>query len=317
MTQTTAKNTTHQIVSLLTTVLRQNYFSFHGQIYQPDKGVAMGSPISGTMAEIFLQQMENSVIKHLTDTRILSFCTRYVDDILHIYESTLTNPDNIQQYINTIHNNITLSPTMESANTINFLDLSLTRKPTHLIIGIFRKPTSTDTTINFLSNHPLEHKMAAYRYLIHRLYTLPLCKEQQDREWQFITHMAHSNNIPQTFLSRLRRRIQQHNARSKAPAPPPPPTTTTTRNTKWTTFTYTSPQIKKITKLFKHTNVRVAYKCTNTISHLFKPTNKAICPSSPYDRSGIYKLTCMTCNRSYVGQTSRSLRQRYKGYNHL
>ena len=69
----------------------------------------MGSPISGTMAEIFLQQLENSIIKHLTDTRILSFYTRYVDDILLIYDSTRTNPDNILQYINTIHNNITLS----------------------------------------------------------------------------------------------------------------------------------------------------------------------------------------------------------------
>ena len=35
-------------------------------------------------------------------------------------------------------------------------------------------------------------------------------------------------------------------------------------------------------------------------------------PPSPYDRSGIYKLTCMTCNKAYVGQTSRNLRQRYK-----
>jgi len=49
------------------------------------------------------------------------------------------------------------------------------------------------------------------------------------------------------------------------------------------TFTYTSPQIRKITDLFKHTNVRIAYKCTNTILHLFKPTNKALLPSSPYD----------------------------------
>jgi len=53
------KQTTHQIMTLLNTILRQNYFFFLGQIYQPDKGVAMGSPISGTMTEIFLQ-LENS-----------------------------------------------------------------------------------------------------------------------------------------------------------------------------------------------------------------------------------------------------------------
>jgi hypothetical protein len=31
--------------------------------------------------------------------------------------------------------------------------------------------------------------------------------------------------------------------------------------------------------------------CTNTISHLSKPSNKATLPFSPCDRSGIYKLT--------------------------
>jgi len=153
--------TTHQIMTLLSTILRQNYFSFLGQIYLPDKGVAMGSLISSTMAEIFLQQIENSIIKHPIDAKILSFYTRYVDDILLIYDSTRTNPDNILQYVNTIHSNVQLSPMMESENNFHFLDLSITRRPTCLDISIFHKPTSTDTTINFLSNHPLEHKIAA------------------------------------------------------------------------------------------------------------------------------------------------------------
>ena len=37
---------------------------------------------------------------------------------------TRTNPDNILQYVDTIHSNIQLSPTMESENNIYFLDLS-------------------------------------------------------------------------------------------------------------------------------------------------------------------------------------------------
>jgi len=60
-------------MTLVNTILRQSYFSFLGLIYQPDKGVAMGSPISGTMAEVFLQQLENSIIKHLIDAKILFF----------------------------------------------------------------------------------------------------------------------------------------------------------------------------------------------------------------------------------------------------
>ena len=101
-------------MTLLNITLRQNYFSFLGQIYQPDKGVAMGSPISGTMADVFLQQLENSIIKHLIDAKILSFYTRYVDDIFLIYDSTCTKPENILQYIDTTHSTIQLNPTMES-----------------------------------------------------------------------------------------------------------------------------------------------------------------------------------------------------------
>jgi hypothetical protein len=31
---------------------------------------------------------------------------------------------------------------------------------------IYHKTTSTDTTINFFSNYPMEHDIAAYRYYI-------------------------------------------------------------------------------------------------------------------------------------------------------
>ena len=102
----------------------------------------------------------------------------------------------------TIHSSIQLSPTPESDNSVNFLDLSITRNTTHLKIGIYRKPTTTDTTINFLPNHPLEHRMAAYKFLIRRMLTLPLDTEQQHNEWQQILHIALSNNIPQNMLTR-------------------------------------------------------------------------------------------------------------------
>jgi hypothetical protein len=125
--------TTNQIIDLLDTILNQNYLSFLGQFYKPEKGVAMGSPISGTITEIFLQTIEKSIIKHLIDNRTLSFYTRYVDDIFLIYDSAATNPDNILQYIN----NIQLNPTHQT-NNINFLDLAISRKTNHLSINIYR-----------------------------------------------------------------------------------------------------------------------------------------------------------------------------------
>jgi hypothetical protein len=48
-----------QAIGLLNTILSQNYCQFEHSFYQPRKGVTMGSPISGFIAEIFLQYYED------------------------------------------------------------------------------------------------------------------------------------------------------------------------------------------------------------------------------------------------------------------
>jgi hypothetical protein len=47
----------------------------------------MGSPISNIIAEILLQHFETLLIKQLIDTQNIAYYTRYVDDILLIYNS--------------------------------------------------------------------------------------------------------------------------------------------------------------------------------------------------------------------------------------
>ena len=91
----------------------------------------------------------------------------------------------------------------------------------------------------------------------------------------------------------------------------PTPPTTFRHDIKWTTFTYTSPQIRKITNLYKHTNTKIAFNCNDTIAQLLKPANNTTL-HTPYDRSGIYSLTCCTCHQAYVGQASRSLKLHYQ-----
>jgi len=85
-----------------------------------------------------------------------------------------------------MRDNIKLKPTHENHRSINFLDLIITCKQTNLEIDIYREPTTTDTTINFLSNHPIEHKMAAFRYHISRMYSIPLDPEKKQKESKMI-----------------------------------------------------------------------------------------------------------------------------------
>jgi len=73
----------------------------------------MGSPISGLIAEIFLQYYEDVNIKQLLDMKSVELYVRYADHILVIYDTTKINLHTINTYINKIHNNIRLNPTYE------------------------------------------------------------------------------------------------------------------------------------------------------------------------------------------------------------
>jgi hypothetical protein len=66
-------------------------------------------------------------------------------------------------------------------------------------------------------------------------------------------------------------------------------------NKKWVTFTYHGPSVRKVTNLFKRTNLKIALHPTNTIYQELsqKPNN-----TNP---NGIYQLKCNTCKNAYIG----------------
>jgi len=119
---------THQILSLLKAVLTQNYFTFQQRIYQPEQGISVGSPLSGLIAEIFLQHYKDANIKHHLDTKNIAFYARYVDDILIISDTTKIDSHTINDYINNIHSNIKLNPTDKEHDSIDSLDLKILQK---------------------------------------------------------------------------------------------------------------------------------------------------------------------------------------------
>ena len=61
--------TMQQIIALIRLVLSNNYFTFQDKIYQPEKVVSMGSPVSSIITKIFLQYFEDIHITQLLDTK--------------------------------------------------------------------------------------------------------------------------------------------------------------------------------------------------------------------------------------------------------
>ena len=115
------------------------------------------------------------------------------------------------------------------------------------------------------------------------------------REWPTILHIVQRNGFPPTVIQKLRHQIKhktKHTTVHKR----------TNKNKRWATFTYICPQIRKVTNIFKNTNVRIVFRCRINIAKIIRPPKHHDIP--PHNKWGIYQIKCNTCDRSYVGQTS-------------
>ena len=83
-------------------------------------------------------------------------------------------------------------------------------------INIYRKLTGTDTTIHYLSNHPFEQKMVAFRYHINRLITLPITQERKETEWATI-QKTKKQCFPNKYDREAKRKTSTPKAKTNKP----------------------------------------------------------------------------------------------------
>jgi len=125
--------------------------------------------------------------------------------------------------------------------------------------SIYYAKNTIDTTINFLSNHAIEHKMAAFSYHISRVYSLPLTPEKKIKIGNDYT-----NDQKQQLSTKSSTETKPTNTTQNHPCS----IGSNRREEKcWTTFKYYSPQIKKITNLFKRINICIVFRNTKILQH--------------------------------------------------
>ncbi|XP_071950858.1 uncharacterized protein [Antedon mediterranea] len=72
------------IMKLLGLIVNKTYFSFNGNIYRQIQGIAMGSPISPILANLYLEWLEHQAINTAPTNIKPVYWKRYVDDVLAI-----------------------------------------------------------------------------------------------------------------------------------------------------------------------------------------------------------------------------------------
>jgi hypothetical protein len=92
----------------------------------------MGASSSSIISELFLQYTECNFLAPIVNKHGISGYYRYVDDILILYDSSITNILSILHDFNNIHSNLQFTSETEIENNINYLDISIHRTDSDL-----------------------------------------------------------------------------------------------------------------------------------------------------------------------------------------
>ena len=188
----------------------------------------MGSPLRALFANIFMCELENTVIPKIQE--IIKNWTRYVDDTFAIVEAK--NVSQVENELNRFHESIRFTHELEKDNKISFLDVLIKRiendTPSAIEIendtpsasgietSVYRKPTNTDIYINWRAHAPTIWKIATLKSLIKRAFLISSTKAALEEELVHIQSVfCDYNDYPQKLVEtiirdeRTSQRLQQ------------------------------------------------------------------------------------------------------------
>ena len=290
------------------------YFSFQDQFYEQVKGVAMGSPVSPIVANLYMDYFEQKALRTAPTPRLWH---RYVDDTFVIHKEI--HKQEFLQHINSVDPAIqfTVANNKEDG-AIPFLDTIV--KPEAdgtLSITVHRKPTHTDQYLQWDSHNHLSPKFSVIHTLTHRAQTVCINPKLLCKEKAHLGKALTQCKYPKWALDKVEKRLNKPsrgvsdevNNQGTAGAQP---AINEVKTKGHIVIPYTQGLCKSIKKICGRFGIQTHFKGSNTIRNLLvSPKDK----DPMVSRSGaIYWFQCgdLSCDDEYIGETSRPFGERYK-----
>jgi len=158
-------------VELLQLATMQSCFLFNERFYQQIDGVAMGSPLGPTLANMFMSYHEDIWLDNCPEQFRPVYYRRYIDDIIVLFkhESHLSQ---FKEYLNSQHQNIKFTSEKEEGDIMPFLDVLIKRENGSFTTSVYRKQTFSGVYTNFNSFLDKSYKLGLVFTLLHRSYVI-------------------------------------------------------------------------------------------------------------------------------------------------
>ena len=290
-------------------------FYFNNKIYKQIEGVAMGSPLGPSLANIFMSHYEKIWLDDCPLSFKPAYYYRYVDDTFLLFKSK-HHVQLFLDYLNAKHANIKFTSDVEKNNKLPFLDVNITRTNNEFTTAVYRKPTYTGLTTKYDSFTPHKYKSNLVTILIYRAFRLSKDYFTFHTDLEFITNILCKNGFPLNYVQRLTKQFL-----NKIFTTPKINVSTVPKDTIFVKLPFlgSSSYIlkRKITELVirHYTTVDVKFIFTNhNIGSFFNFKDKV---PQTLRSMVVYRYECGSCNAAYLGKTSRNLFMRiheHRGY---
>ena len=143
---------TETLLELTECVLKNNIFEHNSQVFRQLQGTAIGTKMAPSYAILFMSKLEQKLLE--TSTLKPTVWWRYIDDIFFLWDHGEESLKDFIQHLNSVHPTIKFTAEY-SKDTINFLDVKVSKQGTRLVSDLYVKPTDTHQYLDPTSCHPI------------------------------------------------------------------------------------------------------------------------------------------------------------------
>jgi hypothetical protein len=150
--RTVLEPSTPTLLRLAELVLTLNCFSFDGLFYKQINGVAMGTKMGPSYANLFVGFIEEQIFLNYPGLKP-DFFGRYIDDCIGAASCSKQELDSFISYVNSFHPALDFTWDI-SQSSVTFLDISVSITANRLSTTVFYKPTDSHSYLLYSSSHP-------------------------------------------------------------------------------------------------------------------------------------------------------------------